>query len=219
MTDRSMVRSGSPPFGHTDRKRIRKLWILAGGAAVLAAAWVFAAVDSDGSVERGAFRFINRLPDWLERPVWPIMQAGALLAAPALAAVALLAWHRWRPAVGLLIGGTGAWLAARAIKEIVGRGRPGALFEDAIVRHVSVEGGGFVSGHTATAFALAAVASPYLSRRWRPIAWGLAAAAGLARVYVGAHLLLDTAGGAALGVAIGAAVGLLVGRPRPEIEP
>jgi undecaprenyl-diphosphatase len=75
------------------------------------------------------------------------------------------------------------------------------------------EGLGFVSGHTAVAFAVAAVASPYLDRRGRALAYGLALVVGLARIQVSAHLPLDVVGGAALGYTVGWCWTLLVGRP------
>jgi hypothetical protein len=56
---------------------------------------------------------------------------------------------------------------------------------------------GYVSGHSAVAFALATVASPFLGRRARRVAWTLAGLVCVARIYVGSHLPLDVVGGAA----------------------
>ena len=61
--------------------------------------------------------------------------------------------------------------------------------------------------------ALASVASPYLSRRARRVAWTLAAVVCLSRVYVGVHWPLDVIGGAAVGFAVGAAVHVVLGAP------
>src|SRR5918999_2569330 len=60
---------------------------------------------------------------------------------------------------------------------------------------------------------MATLASPYLGRRARRIAWAVAFAVCLSRLYVGAHLPLDVVGGAALGWAAGAFVHLLLGAP------
>ena len=59
------------------------------------------------------------------------------------------------------------------------------------------------------------MALPYVSDGWRPLPLALAGFVPLARVYVGAHLPLDSIGGSALGVAVGCAVnlGLGVGHP------
>jgi membrane-associated phospholipid phosphatase len=71
-------------------------------------------------------------------------------------------------------------------------------------------GFGFPSGHTALAFAVAAVLHPLLPPRARWVVWLLAGAVGLARMYVGVHWPMDVVGGAALGLLIGGAAGLLV---------
>jgi glycosyltransferase 2 family protein len=70
-----------------------------------------------------------------------------------------------------------------------------------------------VSGHSAVAVALATVASPFLGRRARRVAWTLAGLVCVARIYVGSHLPLDVVGGAALGWAAGALVLLVFGAP------
>jgi hypothetical protein len=77
-----------------------------------------------------------------------------------------------------------------------------------------------VSGHSAVAVALATVASPFLGRRARRIAWVLAGCVCVARIYVGAHLPFDVLGGAALGWAAGALVLLVFGAPtgQPSLE-
>jgi undecaprenyl-diphosphatase len=72
---------------------------------------------------------------------------------------------------------------------------------------------GYVSGHSAVAVALATVASPFLGRRARRVAWTLAALVCVARIYVGSHLPFDVVGGAALGWAAGALVLLVFGAP------
>ena len=77
-----------------------------------------------------------------------------------------------------------------------------------------------MSGHSAVAVALATVASPFLGRRARRVAWTLAGLVCVARIYVGSHLPLDVVGGAALGWAAGALVLLVFGAPtgHPSLE-
>jgi len=60
------------------------------------------------------------------------------------------------------------------------------------------------------------VASPYLGRRARRVAWVLAGCVCLARMYVGSHLPFDVVGGAALGWAAGSLVLFVLGAPDPR---
>jgi len=164
-----------------------------------------AASGAVSSLEASTFEAINQLPDALFWPMWAVMQLGNLFAVPALTLAAMY-FRRWRLAAGLLVAGVACWILGKVVKDIVGRGRPGALLEDVILRRSHAGGGGYVSGHAAVVFALATVLHPYLSRRWRIVSWTLASLVGLARIYVGAHLPLDCIGGAALGCAIGLVV-------------
>ena len=165
-----------------------------------------------GAVEEAIFRFFNDLPGVGYAPVWIVMQLGQLLAIPALALAALLLRRR-RLALDLTLSGVATYALAKLVKAFVQRGRPGALLDHVAMRGTYAGGLGFVFGHAADAVALAAAASPYLSRRGRFVAWGLAAAVGAARLYVGAHLPLDISGGAGLGLGVAAAVHLLFGSP------
>lgn len=176
----------------------------AAGAAVLAGSLFPLRRDRIGRREQRAFRLVNNLPDQLYVPAWPVMQLGALGAAPATAAVALAAGNR--PLAGrLLAGGTAAWALAKVVKRVVRRGRPMALLAGVHTRGREATGLGYLSGHAAVATALTAAAWPHLDRRGRRAAAGLASVVGVSRVYVGAHLPLDVAGGAALGLLVDAA--------------
>jgi glycosyltransferase 2 family protein len=179
----------------------------AAGAAVLAGSLAPLRRDRIGRREQRAFRLVNNLPDGLSVGVWPVMQLGALAAAPATAAVALAAGNR-PLAVRLVSGGTAAWALAKVVKRVVRRGRPMALLVGVHTRGREATGLGYLSGHTAVAVALAAAAWPHLGAGGRRAALGLASTVGLARVYVGAHLPLDVAGGAALGLLVDAAESL-----------
>lgn len=165
-----------------------------------------------GPLETHLFHVLNDLPGALYWPVWAVMQLGNLLAVPATAVVAVLT-RRFRLAVELLVAGGGAWLAAKVVKQMVDRGRPGELLHDVVLRHSPASGHGYVAGHAATAFALAVVALPYLGVRARVAALVAATLVALARVYVGAHLPLDILGGAALGWAVGSLVHAVAGPP------
>ena len=176
----------------------------AAGAAVLAGSLVPLRRDRIGRREQRAFRLVNNLPDRLYVPTWPVMQLGALAAAPVTAAAALAAGNRTL-AGRLLAGGTVAWASAKAVKRVVRRGRPMALLPGVHTRGREATGLGYLSGHTAVATALTGAAWPYLDRRGRRAAVALASVVGVSRIYVGAHLPLDVAGGAALGLLVDAA--------------
>jgi undecaprenyl-diphosphatase len=193
-------------------RRASDVWALLGGLVILAITWGMALSSDIASWEEDLFRFINDWPDWLEAPTWPIMQAGQVLVVPISALAAWWAWGRWRPAIGLLLGGLSAWLLAKVVKDLVERGRPSAFLTD-ITQRPMWSGLGFVSGHAATAFAIATIISPYLSRPLRYVVWGLAVATIVLRMYTAAHLPLDVIGGAGLGVAVGATVNLIGGVP------
>lgn len=166
-----------------------------------------------GIWEANMFDAVNGLPNWLFPPVWVVMQAGNLLTVTVASLVALVA-RRIRQGLDLAVAGASAWLLAKVVKELSGRPRPAAIFEDVIVRGSPAAGNGYVSGHAAVAAALAAAVTPYLSRKWQVTVWVIAALVGFGRIYVGAHLPLDVLGGLAMGWAIGSIVHVLLGEPK-----
>ena len=163
-------------------------------------------------LEIDAFRLVNDLPGILYPLLWVIMQLGNVLVVPVLAGVAALT-RRYRLAVNLAVAGFGCYFLAILVKNLVHRGRPSQYLPDLNLHGPAATGLGYISGHAAVAVALASVASPYLSRRARRVAWTLAAVVCVSRVYVGAHWPLDVIGGAAVGFAVGAVVHLILGAP------
>jgi membrane-associated phospholipid phosphatase len=167
--------------------------------------------DRVGAAEARAFRAVNGLPDALYPPAWVVMQLGAFGAVPAAAAAA------WRAGDGelagrLLLGGTGAWAVAKLVKQVMRRPRPADLLPGIRSRGQDATGLGYLSGHAAVAVALGAAALPRLGPAARALTLTAIPLVGLARLYVGAHLPLDIAGGAALGLAVDAAAGLALAR-------
>jgi membrane-associated phospholipid phosphatase len=182
------------------------------GAVTLLATGIAARRKGLSRTEADVFRLVNDLPAALEKPLVVVMQAGSLAAVPAAGALALAA-RRPRLARDLVTAGALAYVLAKVVKAIVGRGRPGSLLGHVLLRGVTATGLGFPSGHVAVAAALATAAGPHLGRTGRRVTWATVAVVAVARMYVGAHLPLDVLGGAACGLAVAGAVRLLAGHP------
>ena len=181
---------------------------------VIAVSWAMVNRPDIPPVEEHAFRIVNDAPDALWPVLWPAMQLGNLAAPILLAGLAAVRRWAWRSIAALLAAAYGAWGAAQTIKNLVARDRPDVLLHDVVLRE-SAEGLGFVSGHTAIATAMVAVAWPYLGWRGRTVAVTLDAMVALGRLHAGAHLPLDVIGGAAIGVLVGLATSGVFGLPRP----
>lgn len=188
---------------------------LGAGAAALLVTAIAARRDHVGRCEAAQFRAVNRLPGLLYPPAWAVMQLGALGAAPVAAGVASLAGDR-KLAGRLLAGGTGTWALSKAFKQLVRRPRPAALLPGTRVRGREATGLGYLSGHAGVAVALGAAAFPRLGKAGRTVTLSAAPVVGLTRIYVGAHLPLDVAGGVALGFVVEAALAV---RQSPADKP
>lgn len=159
--------------------------------------------------EERVFRAVNKAPGSLHKPVWLVMQSGSLSAVFVVAG-ALLRARRPRAAITAAVAGTGVWAGVKLVKPLIGRGRPEHHLEEVTVRGKPQSGLGYPSGHAAVATTLALIATRDQKRALR---CGLLAIAGLtggARMYVGAHLPLDVAGGFAAGVLCGNAANAVV---------
>ncbi|TCD47637.1 phosphatase PAP2 family protein [Chlorobium sp. N1] len=95
-------------------------------------------------------------------------------------------------------------LAADLVKWILGRARPTKLFNEGVygldwfrIEHAWVS---FPSGHSATAFSVAA-ALALLYPRAAPVFYAAAALIAFSRMFLGQHFLSDVVAGSALGVA------------------
>jgi undecaprenyl-diphosphatase len=159
--------------------------------------------------ERATFLKLNGLPDALYPLLWAPMQLGNVWVGTAAAAAGGLLVRRWRAGAVLLATPVSAWMAAKAVKAVVDRGRPAAVGLAVHQRGEIETGLGYLSGHATVAFALAGALAAHLRRPWREAVLVLAAVVGAARVYVGVHLPLDVVGGAACGLLIGEAARVL----------
>ncbi|HEU5084688.1 MAG TPA: phosphatase PAP2 family protein [Acidimicrobiales bacterium] len=152
------------------------------------------------SMEARWFAGLNRVSARGHVPVWAAMQLGSLGGSLAVGAAVARAG---RPRLGRRLATVGAlaWAGSKVVKPFAQRGRPASVVEAARVLGREQAGLGYPSGHAAVAVAMALAAAPHVGPRWRaPLVTG-ATAVGAARIYVGAHLPLDVAGGVALGVA------------------
>ena len=186
---------------------------LGAGTAALLVTAMAARRHRVGPGEAAAFRAVNDLPGWLYPPAWAVMQLGALGAAPAAAGAAWLAGDRElagrllggrHERVGAVQGGQAAGAVAQARGLLPGTRRRGR----------EAAGLGYLSGHAGVAVALGAAVLPRLGPGGRVLTLAAVPVVGLTRIYVGAHLPLDVAGGAALGLVIDAALTLAQGCAR-----
>ncbi len=160
--------------------------------------------------EGRAFAAINGLGERVHRPAWAVMQLGSL--GGALATGASVA-ASGRPLLGRRLATVGAlaWAGSKVIKPFARRGRPAAIVTATRIIGREQAGLGYPSGHAAVAFAMAGAAHPHVPPSCRAPLWVTAVTVGFTRVYVGAHLPLDVAGGMALGVAVERSIRLLSG--------
>jgi membrane-associated phospholipid phosphatase len=179
-----------------------RIAMVGAGAALLAGSGALAR-EGLGEAETALFRRVNDNPDAAAGANWVLMLGGTFGAVPAASIVALLAGRR-RLATRLAMGGVSAYVLAKAVKSFVGRGRPGNLLDDVAFRDEIGGDHGWVSGHTAVSSTIALIAGPSLPAGARAGAYAWAAAVGTGRMYAGAHLPLDIAGGLGLGMIIAA---------------
>jgi len=178
------------------------LGVVAGSAAFGTAWWAARRPDVTDAEER-VMRAVNHGPDVAYRPVYLVMQLGSL--GGGLAAGALLARRYRATGIATMVGVTAAWAASKLVKRSTGRGRPEAHLDEIVIRGAPQRGLGFPSGHAGVATVVALTAASVLPRAAALAVTGAAITTVLARVYVGAHLPLDVAGGAAMGFALGCA--------------
>jgi undecaprenyl-diphosphatase len=198
------------PAGAAGEHSLRYALQAAVGSLALYATAQWSSNQQVPGLERRVFAVTNGLPDALSPVLFPVMQAGSLLAVFITGGLALLA-RRPRLAGLIVLAGGSAWVLAKFVKRVVERGRPEGLVPDVVIRGVAQMGGGFPSGHAAVAAAMATVAGPYLGARARVAAWLIVALVALSRVYVGAHLPFDSVAGVLVGWITGSLINLATG--------
>jgi glycosyltransferase 2 family protein len=200
---------GEPPVRR--RRAVDVVTLVAAAIVLLGCTAAASAPLSQAEIK--VFRAVNDLPQSLYPFIWPLMQYGTFITIPALCIVALVL-RRYRLAAVMALAGGGVYLLAKVVKLALERPRPGALLSDVNAREVFAEGSlGFPSGHAAVAAALVLACAAGLGVWWFRASLLLAAVVPIGRIYVGAHLLLDVVGGAALGVVAACGALLLLGAP------
>jgi undecaprenyl-diphosphatase len=183
--------------------RVRNVAGVVVGSAAFALAWWHARRPDVTVAEERVMRAVNHASDVGYRPVYVVMQLGSL--GGGLAAGALLTRRDRRTGIAAMVAVTAAWGGSKLVKRHTGRGRPEAHLDEIVIRGAPQRGLGFPSGHAGVATVIALTAAPVLPPAAALAVAGAAVTTVLARVYVGAHLPLDVAGGAAMGVALGCA--------------
>jgi uncharacterized protein (TIRG00374 family) len=164
-----------------------------------------------GVTEAALFRLVNTLPDFLEDP-FRIVEAAALTAG-VVAPLWALAVRRWGLARDLVLSAVLAWIGSELFERIAERGRPSGLVPNLELHGEAVSGFGFPAVTVAVAAALAAALAPYVTRIPRRIVWSLVVLVAISRIFVGAHLPVDSLGGFAVGLMVGSLVHLAFGCP------
>jgi undecaprenyl-diphosphatase len=198
-------------------RRPALVWVAVWGvcAVVLAVSWVLAGQQPVADWEASAFEAVNGLSDVLADAIWLPMQVGSFVGMTLFVLGLWALTRRARPALDVAAAALLAWAVGWTIKGIVDRGRPVALLDD-LVERATATGSGFVSSHTAVAFAGATVLAGWLPRPWRPVPYAVAALVAFGRLLWGVHLPLDTIGGAAVGVMSGMLVRWLAPQRAPS---
>lgn len=189
--------------------------MVGGGVALYAVLHVIAAGTEPASWELDLVDATTRLPGPIGWPLRAIMSSGTRPYLPAFAVLSWLIGRRPMSILTLLAAGHLAAWGTGPLKDWASRERPeGIRIRDHVASY------GFPSGHTACAFAIAAVIASQLPKRWRPAAYAVAALAGIGRMHVGAHYLLDVVGGALVGLVVAhLLIALTSLDTRPAAEP
>lgn len=195
--------------GRPDSSSFAAAATISGACAVLVASTVHARSRAVSPTETDVFTRVNGLPEEYTPVLYVLMQAGQFGAVP-VSAVLARGLRRPRVAAAIVIAGCSAWVLARLVKRVAVRGRPAAHIDAVVIRGREWTGLGFPSGHAAVAAGIATVIAPELPLPLRPLVWTLVGCVALARIYVGAHLPVDTVGGVALGVVTGRVATLIV---------
>ena len=110
-------------FGGGAELNLKRVGKTAAASVVLVAS-ARAAHRGVSGCEDQVYRAVNDLPDEIAPVAWLPMQAGALAYPLVLSAGIYWRTKTPQPALSIAAAGFSAWLGAKAVKKMVGRGRP-----------------------------------------------------------------------------------------------
>ncbi|MGH9212919.1 MAG: phosphatase PAP2 family protein [Acidimicrobiales bacterium] len=143
----------------------------------------------------------TQLPEVVGWPLRLVMQLGRRALVPLLGLAVYLVYRRAPPAIAIVVAGFATGQTVDLLKDWASRARP-----DGVRVHEDADGLGFPSGHSAVAWALAAVVASQLPTRWRWLPFLVATMVAVARINAGVHYPLDVVGGSLWGLAVGSLV-------------
>jgi membrane-associated phospholipid phosphatase len=196
------------------------LWwliVAAAGLLVLSASAAGARRRTISSGERRVFLAVNRLPDWLYRPLWPPMQLGNLVVGTAAGLLVALVDGDLVVAIGVVLAMAFKLVTERVIRRemadaLAVRQRPGTSQTGAVLRgDVPASGPSFPSGHVILVAAIGSVIAPNVGASWWWVPAVLVVLVMVGRVYVGAHNPLDVTAGLGAGLLLGGVIAAFVG--------
>jgi undecaprenyl-diphosphatase len=145
---------------------------------------------------------------WRRRPITRFMRLMSRIGNPesvAIIAIFAAALGLTMLAIAIGVSAIAGGTAAQIVKRLFGRQRPNARIEGFVSIAGNPDKFSFPSGHSATAFSVAAALFDHPTGAGG-FAFPSAILIAVSRVYLGAHYPLDVAAGAVLGTVIGSAV-------------
>jgi undecaprenyl-diphosphatase len=186
------------------------------GLLVLALSMRWASLDHIAPAETAVFRAINRLPNFLYRPLWLPMQLGNLVVGLLVGLAAAAVMRDVALGIAVVVATIAKLVVERIVRDRMTafrdvRQRPGTSEPGAVLRgDVPAAGASFPSGHVILAAAIGEVVSTGLPVAWAWMPWVLVLIVAFARVYVGAHNPLDVTAGLGAGMLIGGLLDVLL---------
>ncbi|GIV02839.1 MAG: hypothetical protein KatS3mg015_1669 [Fimbriimonadales bacterium] len=171
--------------------------------------------------DQALFRWVNE--GWSNAALDTFFRYSTYLGVGIVQAAILLALLAYRGSRPMGLQAMLSWILASGwnlyLKSAIIRHRPSNFVEALVAPDERLYASSFASGHTTTAFAIAAAVALALPRRYRWVGWvalALAGLVGVSRIYRGVHWPTDVVGGAAAGIAWAILVDLCLARLKRE---